>query len=190
MDTRVLNYFLLAASEENITKAASLLHITQPTLSRQLKGLEDELGVQLFLRAHHRIELTDAGILFQQRARDLISIERRAKEGLTQSGILAGEIAVGVSELQSLTELSQLIAEFHLMHPLVHFALHSGNNQELQFWLERGSIDLALMLEPIDVKNYEFVRMHQVEEWGVLVTETSPFATHSEIVPGDLIGHQ
>ncbi|WP_261805959.1 LysR family transcriptional regulator [Lapidilactobacillus luobeiensis] len=117
MDTRVLNYFLLAASEENITKAASLLHITQPTLSRQLKGLEDGLGVQLFLRAHHRIELTDAGILFQQRARDLISIERRAKEELTQSGILAGEIAVGVSELQSLTELSQLIAEFHLMHP-------------------------------------------------------------------------
>ncbi|MFD1670949.1 LysR family transcriptional regulator [Agrilactobacillus yilanensis] len=188
MDTRVLNYFLLTASEANITKTAGLLHITQPTLSRQLKALEDELGVQLFRREHHRLELTDAGILFRQRARDLVSIEKRAKEELAQTGILAGEIAIGVSELQSLSELSQLIAKFHLSHPLVHIALHSGNNMELQYWLERGSIDMALMLEPVDVKNYEFVRMHQAEEWGVLVPETSSFFAYSEIVPGDLVG--
>lgn len=190
MDIRVLNYFLVTAGEKNITKAAELLHLTQPTLSRQLKSLEAELGVDLFIRAHHRIELTSDGILFQQRARDIVHLASKAQDELTQNQEVAGEISIGCSELQSMEELATIMGSFQKSHPLVNFALHSGNNNDIKTWIEQGVIDMGLLIEPVDSGQYESIKLHQAEEWGVLVHEESAFSKHSAIRPGDLVGTQ
>lgn len=188
MNIRVLEYFLLTAREENITKAAERLHLTQPTLSRQLQALEAELGVTLFERHHHSVSLTNEGLLFRRRAQDIVDMATRAKDELQQSDELAGEIAIGCSELQSMSELAQMMGAFQREHPLVRFALHSGNNEDIRTWLEQGTIDLGLLIEPVDTSRYESVRLHQEEIWGVLAHENSPFSQYDAIRPGDLVG--
>ncbi|WP_125583883.1 LysR family transcriptional regulator [Levilactobacillus cerevisiae] len=188
MDVRVLNYFLMTAREENVTRAAALLHLTQPTLSRQLKGLEEELGVELFRRSNHSIYLTREGLLFRQRAQDMVNMLERAREELQQTEELAGTIAIGCSELQSMEEVADLIDRFQQAHPKVKFALHSGNNEDIKGWIEQGSIDLGLLIEPVEIGKYDFVRMTAKEEWGVLAHEDSKFASYEAIRPGDLVG--
>lgn len=188
MDIRVLNYFLLTAREENITRAAERLHLTQPTLSRQLKALELELGVSLFERHHHSVSLTNEGLLFRRRAQDIVDMATRAKDEVQSASEITGEIAIGCSELQSMAELAQIMGAFQHQHPLVRFALHSGNNEDIKTWLEQGIIDLGLLIEPVDATRYESVRLHQKETWGILAHEDSPFANYDAIHPGDLVG--
>lgn len=188
MDIRVLDYFLLTAREENITKAAELLHLTQPTLSRRLKALESELGVTLFERHHHSVSLTNEGLLFRRRAQDIVNMASRAQDELQASDELAGEIAIGCSELQSMSELAKMMGAFQRQHPLVRFALHSGNNEDIRAWLEQGTIDLGLLIEPVDTSRYESVALHQEEVWGILAHENSPFSKYDAIRPGDLVG--
>lgn len=188
MDIRVLRYFLMVAREENITKAAQILHVTQPTLSRQLKQLEEELDVSLFKRSNHHIYLTEEGILFRRRAQEIVNLTERAKSELQQNEELIGQIDVGCGELQSMEELAEMITIFQQENPQVKFTLHSGNNDNIKSWLEHGLIDLGLLVEPVDVSKYDFVRMKQKEEWGVLVHMDSPFSTYDSIQPGDLVG--
>lgn len=188
MDLRVLNYFLMTAREENITRAAALLHLTQPTLSRQLKGLEEELGVELFRRSNHSIYLTREGLLFRQRAQDMVGIWDSARDELQKTDELAGTIAIGCSELQSMEEVADLMDQFQLQHPQVKFALHSGNNNDIKSGIERGLFDLGLLIEPVEIGKYDFVRMTHQEEWGILAHEDSPFASYDAIRPGDLVG--
>lgn len=188
MDVRVLEYFLLTAREENITKAAELLHLTQPTLSRQLKALETELDVSLFERHHHSVSLTNEGLLFRRRAQDIVDMANRARDELQESDEVAGEIAIGCSELQSMSALAKAMGDFQRLHPLVHFALHSGNNEDIRTWLEQGTIDLGLLLEPVDTTRYESVTLPGEEVWGILAHVDSPFAQYDAIKPGDLVG--
>lgn len=188
MDIRVLNYFLITAREENITRAAALLHMTQPTLSRQLKGLETELNVALFKRSNHSIYLTREGLLFRQRAQDMVSILERARDELQENSELAGTISVGCGELHSMAELAQLMDDFQKQHPQVKFNLRSGNNQDIKGWVEQGVLDMGLLIEPVDIGKYDFVRMESQEEWGILAHEDSQFADYSAIRPGDLVG--
>ena len=189
MDVRVLNYFLMAAREENITRAAQLLHITQPTLSRQLQQLEQELDVKLFRRSNHNIYLTNEGMLFRRRAQELVDLAEKAKKELSQSEeVLTGEISIGCGELRSMEELSQIMDAFHRLHPQVRFHLHSGYNSDVKEWLEQGTLDMGLRVEPVDISRYEFLRMSQKEEWGVLVRADSSFAARDAICPGDLVG--
>lgn len=188
MDIRVLEYFLMVAREENITKAAHVLHVTQPTLSRQLKQLEEELNVTLFKRSNHSIYLTEEGILFRRRAQEIVNLTERAKNELQQSEELVGHIDIGCGELQSMEELAEMITTFQKENPLVKFTLHSGNNDNIKSWLENGLIDLGLLVEPVDVSKYNFVRMKKKEEWGILVHKNSPYSTFETIQPGDLVG--
>lgn len=189
MDIRVLRYFLIVAREENITKAAQLLHITQPTLSRQLMQLEEELGVKLFQRSNHSIYLTSEGMLFRRRAQELINLAEKAKNELSQTeDILTGEISIGCGESQSMNELSKIITAFLEKHHLVKFELRSGNNNDIKEWLEQGILDMGLLLEPVEIGKYDFVRMNQKDEWGALVHKDSKFATRDAIRPGDLVG--
>ena len=189
MELRVLSYFLLVAREENITKAAQLLHITQPTLSRQLQQLEGELGVKLFHRSKHSIYLTTEGLLFRRRAQELIALADKAKEELSPAEEeLSGKISIGCGELLSVEELSDLISAFQREHPLVQFHLHSGYNDDTKEKIEQGILDLGLLVEPVDISKYEFVRMQQKEEWGILVHRNSPLARLETILPENLSG--
>lgn len=189
MDFRVLNYFLMVAREENITKAAKLLHISQPTLSRQLMQLEQELNTKLFQRSNHTIYLTSEGLLFRRRASELLQLAEKAKKELAQSEEeISGEISIGCGELLSVQELGNMMSAFQQRHPLVTFHLHSSYNQNIQEWLERGILDLGLMIEPVDISKYNFVRMQQKEEWGALVKEDSSLAQKEVMTAEDLAG--
>lgn len=189
MELRVLHYFLMVAREENITRAAELLHITQPTLSRQLQQLEGELGVKLFQRGKHSIYLTAEGLLFRRRAQELIALAEKAKEELSPSTEeLSGRVSIGCGELLSVEELSDMISAFQRRHPLVRFHLHSGYNDDTKEKIEQGILDLGLLVEPVDISRYEFVRMRQREEWGILIHRSSPLSRLEAVHPEDLSG--
>lgn len=188
MELRVLKYFLMVAREENITKAARLLHVTQPTLSRQLIQLEEELGVKLFHRSRHHIVLTDDGMLFKRRAQEITALaEKTEREFTRKEGELIGEISIGSGELQSSQVLIQALAAFREQYPLVQYEIYSGNSDNIKERIEQGTLDLGLLLEPVDISKYEFVRMPVKEEWGVLVREDSELAGRQNIQSEDLI---
>lgn len=189
MELRVLKYFLMTAREENITKAAGLLHITQPTLSRQLMQLEDELGVKLFSRSNHNIKLTEDGMLLRRRAQEIISLAEKTQEELSgNNGELAGEISVGCAETRNMNFLSARIAAFRERNPLVRFAIYTANADDIKERIEKGLTDLGLMMEPVDISRYEFVRMPAREQWAVMVKEDSPLAQKEFVTPQDLVG--
>lgn len=189
MELRVLKYFLMAAREENITKAANLLHITQPTLSRQLMQLEEELGVKLFHRGKYHIVLTDEGMLLRRRAQEMIELEEKTKREFSKDEAqLAGEIAIGCGETRNMTFLSKKMAEFRRLHPLVHYDIYSATADDIKERMEKGILDIALLMEPVDIGKYEFVRMPQREHWGALVCADSPLADKETLSPDDLAG--
>lgn len=188
MELRVLNYFLAIAREENITKAAQSLHVTQPTLSRQIAQLEEELDVQLFTRSNHHINLTEDGMILKRRAQEMLSLADKTKrELLHREDALTGEITIGSGEFQSTQFLSQLIASFREKHPLVRYEIHSGNSTNIQEYMERGLLDLGLMTEPIDIRKYDFAYARQKEIGGILVRRDSELAKKEAVTPEDLI---
>ena len=189
MELRVLNYFLAIAREENITKAAQMLHITQPTLSRQIMQLEEELGVKLFSRSSHRIVLTEDGQLLKRRAQELISLADKTKrEFLQKDSELTGEITIGSGEFQSTREFAKMMAAFRKKHPLVQYRIYSGNADNIKDYIERGLLDLGVMGGSVDIRKYEFVSMPVKEQWGILVRTDSPLAQKEGIQPEDLLG--
>jgi len=188
MEFRLLKYFLMVAREENITKADNLLHITQPTLSRQLIQLEEELGVTLFQRSKHRIILTEDGMLLRRRANEIISLMEKTQQELTKEcDDLVGEISIGCGETQNMSYLSQKIKDFHKIHPLVKFHIHSTTADEIKERIENGLLDMGLVTEPVDISKYNFFRLPQKEQWGILVHEKHRLAQKTFITPDDLI---
>ncbi len=189
MDIRVLNYFIEVAKEGNITKASQTMNVTQPTLSRQLMQLEEELGVKLFDRGNHNIALTEEGYLFRRRAQEIVNLTNKAKGELLQvDDEVKGMISIGCSETQSMNELAQMILSFRKMHPLVTFELRSGDNTEVKDWLNQGNMDLALFIETTDVSEYSYIRLRHKDIWGVLVHKTSGLASKKKIHRADLAG--
>lgn len=189
MELRVLGYFLAVAREENFTRAAEQLHVTQPTLSRQIADLEEELGVKLFTRSNHNIILTQDGMLLKRRAQELVALADKTKRDfLSKEDNLEGTISIGSGEFLSTAILCDCIAAFRKKYPLVRYELYSGNADNIRDSIERGTLDVGLMAEPIDIRKYEFVSMPIREEWGALVREDSPLAGKEHITPEDLVG--
>lgn len=189
MELRTLKYFLAVAREENITRAAQMLHISQPALSRQMMQLEEELGVTLFVRGNHRITLTEDGLLLKRRAQELISLaDKTRNDFLRKETELTGEIAIGSGEFRSTRALTQAMVAFRKQHPLVRFRIYSGNTDNIQDYIERGLLDLGVMGEPIDIGKYEFVPMPVRETWGVLAPKDSQLAKQEQVQPKDLLG--
>ena len=186
MELRVLKYFLAVAREENITKAAALLHLTQPTLSRQLMQLEEELGVQLFRRSRYHIVLTDEGMLLRRRAQELVDLAEKTAQEFRKNPELRGEISVGSGDLEGMYVLAELLASFQKLHPQVTYQIYSGNADHTKERIEGGTLDLGLLLEPVDISKYDFIRMPVKEHWGVLVHEDSPLAQKEAVTPKDL----
>ena len=187
MELRVLKYFLAVAREENITKAAALLHLTQPTLSRQLMQLEEELGVQLFRRSRYHIELTEDGMLLRRRAQELVDLaEKTTREFSLRETELMGEIAIGAGETQSMSFLSRAMVSFRERYPKVTFRIFSANADDVKERLDTGLLDMGLLTEPVDVGRYAFCRMKERDRWGVLVRLDSPLAGLDSVTPDDL----
>lgn len=188
MELRVLKYFLMAAREENITRAAKLLHVTQPTLSRQLMQLEEELGVKLFHRSRHSILLTEDGLLLKRRAQELVALSDKTVQELShKDAVLSGEIGIGCGETKSMSFLSEQIYLFQKKHPLVQFSIYSAIADDIKERIERGILDIGLLTEPVDIGKYEFIRMPYKERWGVLVRRDSKLAEKSYVCPEDLV---
>ena len=189
MELRVLRYFLAVAREENITKAAALLHVTQPTLSRQLMQLEDELGVKLFRRSQYRVVLTDDGMLLRRRAQEIVELADKAERELQHTEAeLTGEIAIGCGESVGMTFLSEHIREFRRLHPQVQFRIYSANADDIKERIEKGLLDMGLLTEPVDIGRYAFLRTPQKDRWGVLLPKEHPLAQKGSVTPKDLLG--
>lgn len=189
MDFRVLKYFLTVAREENITRAAQYLHITQPTLSRQLMQLEQDLGVTLFIRSNHNIILTNEGMLLKRRAEEMLDLYEKTREELSGGKQkLSGKIAIGFGETQSIIELSKIIAGFHKKYPEVTFDFHTGIASDVKERIESGLTDIGLLIEPVEISKYNFIKMPRREKWCALIKKDSSLAQKDRITPKDLIG--
>ena len=189
MELRVLQYFLVAAREENITKAAAFLHITQPTLSRQLMQMEEELGVKLFRRGKHNILLTEDGMLLRRRAQEIVDLaEKTAKELKHGEEMVSGEISIGCGETQNMKPLSEMIASFRQKYPDVSFNIYTAIADDVKERLENGLLDMGLLLEPVEIGRYHYVRMPLREKWQVLLRRDMELAEKHKITPDDLAG--
>lgn len=189
MEFRVLRYFLTVAREENITRAAQYLHITQPTLSRQLMQLEEDLGVKLFVRSNHNIILTNEGMLLKRRAEEMLDLYSKTKDELSNNNQdLSGKIAIGFGETQSIIELSKIIAAFRAKYPNVTFDFYTGIASDTKERIESGLTDIGLLIEPVEISKYNFIKMPRKEKWCVVVKKDSPLAQQDSISAKDLVG--
>ena len=187
MELRILKYFLMVAKEENITKAAKSLYITQPTLSRQLAQLEEELGVKLFTRINHKILLTEDGKFLQRRAREILYLTEKTKKELSYDNeIVAGEISIGCGEFLGMNELSKLLSEFQEKYPNVKFDIYSGTAEDIIYRIEHGFLDMGLVFDYINKEKYKFIRLKQIEEWGLLVRKDHKLASNKFIYPEEI----
>lgn len=185
MDIRVLKYFLAVAREENITKAAQSLHIAQPSLSKQIMELENELGKPLLIRGKRKITLTEEGILLRKRAEDIVSlVEKTEQEISSDSTHISGEIAIGGSATPTLL---QAAAKLQSQHPDVTFQLYSSDATDVAERLNHGNLDFAIFLSPIDTLKYEYIALPESSIWGVLMKKSSPFAKLDVITKDELI---
>lgn len=190
MELRVLRYFLAVAEEGNITWAAELLRISQPTLSRQLRQLEEELGVTLFVRGRRNVTLTGEGELLRDRARAIVELADKTERDVAHSAgrQLAGEISVSCGDVRSVAFLTSCMAQFRRLHPHVRFVMISATADVIQERLEQGLSDLALMTEPVEVDRFDFERLDTPDVWGAMMRDDDPLAERNGIVPSDLVG--
>ncbi len=187
MELRTLRYFLAAAQEENITRAADILHVTQPTLSRQMMDLEKELGTTLMHRGKNGLKLTDDGIFFRQRAEEIVELADRLEQFFVErQGDISGLIAIGASEAVGSRLFARLVKQFSEQYPLVQFHLYNEMADNIQDRLDKGLIDVGLLLEPVDTLKYDFVRLSQKETWGILMRDDHPLAERETIAPDEI----
>ena len=187
MELRVLRYFLTVAHEENITKAAGLLHVSQPAVSRQLAQLEDELGVKLFVRSNHHIALTEDGRMLRRRAQEIVELTEKTQRDFRQrTADLTGEIAIGSGEMRSFSLLGEMLARFSTLHPQVRYTMFSGAADHIKEKLENGTLDLGLLSMPVDLSRYDFLRFPVTEQYCALAPVDSPLAKKPLLQPEDL----
>lgn len=185
MELRILQYFLAVIQEENISKAAETLHITQPTLSRQLQQLEEELGVKLFQRGKH-LTLTNEGILLKRRAEEVVALMHKIDDEFEKKGEISGEISIGTGGLFASHKLAEVISDFHQKYPKVKFQIYTNSADNIKERIEQGLLDFGLLLEPVDITKFDYIRTKEKERWGVFMHRNHPLATKPYITKDDL----
>ncbi len=189
MDIRILKYFLTVAREESITRAAEVLHITQPTLSRQLTQLEEELGTKLFVRGTRKIALTGEGMLLCRRAREITAlVDKTEREIAAQQELVEGCVTIGSGEMASVKRLAELIDSFRERYPMVTYDLFTGAADQVKERMELGLIDIGLLLEPVDMDRYDYVRLDVREKWVALMRPDDVLAEKAFVTAEDLAG--
>lgn len=188
MEIRVLKYFLAVAREKNITNAAMSLHITQSTLSRRLKELEEELGKQLFIRGNKKITLTEDGLLLRKRAEEIVSLSDKTITDIKYSDtLIGGDIAIGCAETEGLRTIIQMMMSVQHTYPNIRFHISSGDKQNVLEDLERGLIDFGIFIDPIDKTNYNYLLLPRKEVLGVVARKDSSLAKKGYVTKEDLL---
>lgn len=187
MELRVLKYFLAVAQEESITKAAELLHTTQPNLSRQLNMLEEEVGKKLFQRGSRKIVLTEEGMFLRKRAKEIIDLTERTESELGSYGeSTTGDVYIGAPETYVMHSVAEVFKKIHENYPKIKYHIFSGSTLEVSEQLNKGLLDFAILIEPIDLEKYNYIKLPYTDTWGVLMREDSPLAQLDTIKPEDI----
>lgn len=187
VETRLLHYFLTVARERNITNAAKVLHITQPTLSRQMTLLEEQLGVKLFVRDSRPLALTDEGFLLRRRAEEILElVEKTEAEVSAQEEQVEGSVSIGCGELASTKLLMEMVSGFSEQFPRVTFDVYTANADRIKHRMDNGLTDVGLLLEPVGMERYEFIRMPVRERWVAMMPSGVPLARRKYVTARDL----
>lgn len=188
MELRVLRYFLEIAREENVTHAAQRLHISQPTLSRQIKELEDELGKKLFIRSNYSIKLTEEGMLLRKRAEDILDMaDKTLAEFKSLNEINGGDIHIGCAESNGIAPFIRVIQSLQKQYPRIRFHFYSSGTEAVNERLDRGLLDFAIIVQEVDPLKYNYLKIPASDQWGLIMRKDSPLAQHSCIHLQDLI---
>lgn len=187
MDLRVLNYFLTVAREKTISKAALTLHVSQPTLSKQLQELENELGVQLFKRGNREITLTEEGVFLQNRGKEILDLVNLTTNNLQKTEVISGDIMIGSGETHSFQFLSVILNNLMTQYPDLKVHLYSGNADDIKEKIDTGLLDFGLIIDPVEKQKYEYMRLPLSDQWGILVNKKHALANKKCIYPSDLI---
>lgn len=187
MEIRVLRYFLTVAREGSITRAANFLHLTQPTLSRQLQDLEKELGQKLFIRGSHNISLTPEGMILRKRAEEIVDMVDKTESVFRSiSDTVSGDIYIGGGESESMKYIAEVIKDMREEYPAIKYHLYSGNAEDVTERLDKGLLDFGILIQPTDLSKYEYITLPSKDVWGVLMKKDSALALKKEIKLDDL----
>lgn len=188
MELRVLKYFLTVAREQSFTKAAEQLHITQPTLSRQLAALEEELGTGLFIRKGRGITLTEEGILLKRRALEILDLEERTLEELKKADeLIEGTVTIGCGEFTVVETLAQICKRYKEKYPLVQIAIHTATADSVYEMMEKGLVDIGLYMEPVNTEELEYIRIPGSDHWVVSMRPDDLLAQKEYVEKQDLL---
>ncbi|MBR0075168.1 MAG: LysR family transcriptional regulator [Synergistaceae bacterium] len=185
MELRTLKYFIEIANEESITKAAEKLHITQPTLSRQILQLEEELGKKLYIRENYGIRLTEDGILLRKRAEEISELEEKIRLEFSEQNI-NGTIYIGAGETDGIKYVAKILKKLREQHNRIKFRMISGDSEDITDKLDRGLIDFGIFVGKVNLKKYDFVTLPYSDKWGVIMRKDDEFSGKKFIVPEDL----
>ena len=190
MDIRNLRYFLAVAREENMTRAAELLHVTQPTLSKALRSLEEELGKKLFVRKSFSIRLTDEGMLLRDRAEDLVAMaDKIEQEFMSLDDITGGDLYLGLAESYQIRYLAREIGRFKAAYPGLNYHITSGDTEQVTEKLDKGLLDFGVICSELpDARKYNYITFPRTDIWGAVMAESHPLAMKKAIKADDLIG--
>ncbi len=187
MEIRVLKYFLATAREGSITGAANSLHLTQPTLTRQLQDLEKELKQKLFIRGKHNITLTPEGMILRKRAQEIVDmVEKTEAEFKSINDTVSGDIYIGGGETDSMKYIAEIIKEIQTDYPNIKFHIQSGNAEDVTEKLDKGLLDFGILIQPVDLSKYEHLALPEKDIWGVIMRKDSPLAKKKYVKLEDL----
>lgn len=190
MELRVLQYFLAVAREQSISAAAESLHLSQPTLSTQLKAMEDELGKQLLIRGtkgSRKVTLTEEGMILRKRAEEIMELVKKTENEISLSDdVIAGDVYIGTGETNIIRYFAKAAKELQHDYPDIHYHISSGNSTFVKEQLDKGLIDFGLLYDSVDLSKYETLKVPIADVWGVLMRKDSDLAQKEYIVPEDL----
>lgn len=190
MELRVLQYFLAIAREQSIVRAAESLHLSQPTLSTQIKGLEEELGKQLLIRGtkgSRKITLTEEGMILRKRAEEILNLVQKTEKEITLSDqVVVGDVYIGTGETDAVRLIARTARSLYETYPGIHYHIASGNAEFVLEQLEKGLIDFGIIFGSVDQRKYNSINIPYKDIWGVLMRQDSPLAEKSSITPEDL----
>ena len=188
MEIRVLKYFLAIAREGSITRAANSLHLTQPTLTRQIQELEKELGHKLFVRGKYKVTLTNEGIMLKQRAEEILDmVDKTEAEFKSIKDTVSGDIYIGSGETESMRYIAEVIKDLQKQYPEIKYHIYSGNAEDVTEKLDKGLLDFGVLIQPIDLSKYDHITLPSKDVWGVIMRSDSPLAHKQVITLEDLV---
>lgn len=188
MEIRVLRYFLAIAREGSITNAANYLHLSQPTLSRQISELEEQLGQQLFLRKSRSMVLTAEGMVLRKRAEEIVAmVDKTEAEFSAMENTVAGDIYIGGGETDAMKLVADILWELRREYPDLRFHIHSGNAEDVTERLDKGLLDFGLLIHPVDYSKYEYIKLPAKDTWGIVMRKDSPLAQQDAVRKEDLL---